>query len=544
VKSALWISLCLLLAFAARSHNVRDVFIEGGIYFVDADCYSRMTRAQLVAEHPGTIVRQHGFENFPAGTVPHTTAPLDYVIVWFKGLLDLGFWAFDREKSSILARQTLDLGGALISPMVGVLTCGFLGWWARRLQLRHWVLVPFFFAISPILVHGTSLGRPDHQSLIILCIAVALAAEVVLAGKMSRGWGIVSGAAWGLALWVSLYEPVVLLAAVVLLWLVFAPKQLWAPERRIGWAVLAGVLLLALAIDRWRIEMPGPALREAFARWQQTIGEMASLSWRSPLLLRWLGLGVIAVPVLLFLARRADRRSIPVGLLLIATFLLTLWQIRWGYFLALVYAMSLPWQASLVRQRWLVWAGLMASLWPMLRDWDQRLFPTSEAERGKALRRRELFLLREVASSIRAEEQQGFLAPWWLSPALAYWSGQPGVAGSSHQSLPGIIDSSRFYLATDPAMAAEILRNRRVEWVVADEPSRAISTSATLLDVETPENTVAQTLFADPQQVPPFLVPSAEFPPARVIPTGAGYVTENAPVFYRLYRVDRAKLNL
>ena len=50
------------------------------IYFVDADCCARMSRMRIVAEHAGTIVRQHEFENYPAGTTPHTTAPLEYLI--------------------------------------------------------------------------------------------------------------------------------------------------------------------------------------------------------------------------------------------------------------------------------------------------------------------------------------------------------------------------------------------------------------------------------------------------------------------------------
>ena len=40
-----------------------------------------MTRAQMVRAKPGLIVRHHAFENFPQGTTPHTTAPLDYLIV-------------------------------------------------------------------------------------------------------------------------------------------------------------------------------------------------------------------------------------------------------------------------------------------------------------------------------------------------------------------------------------------------------------------------------------------------------------------------------
>ena len=67
--------------------------MEGNIYFVDPDCYSRMSRARLVAEHPGLIVRQPDFENFPAGISPHTTAPLDYLIV----LLAAGLRAFTAQ---------------------------------------------------------------------------------------------------------------------------------------------------------------------------------------------------------------------------------------------------------------------------------------------------------------------------------------------------------------------------------------------------------------------------------------------------------------
>ena len=69
------------LILAARCANYRNVFIAGNVYFTDADCYARMTRVRMCAEHPGLIVRHHDFENFPMGTTPHTTAPLDYAIL-------------------------------------------------------------------------------------------------------------------------------------------------------------------------------------------------------------------------------------------------------------------------------------------------------------------------------------------------------------------------------------------------------------------------------------------------------------------------------
>jgi len=69
------------LILLTRCANYEDVFVAGNIYFVDADCYARMTRVQMCRAKPGLIVRHHAFENFPQGTTPHTTAPLDYLIL-------------------------------------------------------------------------------------------------------------------------------------------------------------------------------------------------------------------------------------------------------------------------------------------------------------------------------------------------------------------------------------------------------------------------------------------------------------------------------
>ncbi|NBV86089.1 MAG: hypothetical protein EBS01_07470, partial [Verrucomicrobia bacterium] len=79
-RVALLCFLALLAGFV-RFHNLTDVLIGGNFYFVDADCYSRMSRAQLVAASPGTVVRWQGFENWPEGVRSHATAPMDYAIV-------------------------------------------------------------------------------------------------------------------------------------------------------------------------------------------------------------------------------------------------------------------------------------------------------------------------------------------------------------------------------------------------------------------------------------------------------------------------------
>src|SRR3989475_7093902 len=100
------ITILSALILVTRCANYEDVFVAGNVYFTDADCYARMTRARMCAEHPGVIVRHHDFENFPEGTTPHTTAPLDYLIVGLSILL------------RPFTAHALDLAGALVSPLL------------------------------------------------------------------------------------------------------------------------------------------------------------------------------------------------------------------------------------------------------------------------------------------------------------------------------------------------------------------------------------------------------------------------------------------
>ena len=196
------IAIFTTLIIATRCANYQDVFFAGNVYFVDADCYARMTRVQLVAAKPGLVVRHHDFENFPVGTTPHTTAPLDYLILGLSLLLNP------------FTANSIDMAGAFISPLLALLGGWFLWWWSRRMKFRYrWVML-ILYAISPILVHGTELGRPDHQSLVIVLVTLGIcadwslqmkAADMAALSEVNR-WAAVSGAAWRFAIWVSAYE--------------------------------------------------------------------------------------------------------------------------------------------------------------------------------------------------------------------------------------------------------------------------------------------------------------------------------------------------
>jgi hypothetical protein len=485
------IAIFSALVLVTRCANYSDVFVGGQIYFVDADCYARMIRARTVMEHPGTIVRHHDFENFPAGTTPHTAAPLDYLIVVLAAAL--------RPVTS----QPLNLAGALISPLLALAGAWFLWWWSRNVPWPGRYAALLTYALSAILVHGTALGRPDQQGLLILLLFVALAAEWRLWEKPTCGWSMVSGISWGLALWVSLYEPLILLAAMILGGIIISRGQMFGRPRRIGWTILLGIVLLAALVERRWPEPPG--VEPFFANWARTIGELQPLSLTNPIWLSWVGGSILFSPLLIAFALRQRIMSWFFLGLLILLFLLTSWEARWGYFFAIAFVLTIPAQFGVVRQKWMRAGLLVIALLPLLQFWDDRLWPNEETTVGRAIARREAVEWRAMASRLRGQAPGAILAPWWLGPAIAWWSGQPVVAGSSHESLPGIAESARFFLATSAQEARGILERRRVRWVLIGDEERVVANSAAILGRPVPAAALGSTLDRTPSQAPPFL---------------------------------------
>lgn len=520
--------LLLALTALARCWNHTDVFVGGRTFFADGDCYSRMTRVRQIVEHPLTVIHRHNFENWPDGTLPHTTAPFDYLTAAVAAVLRL----FMPDTQS-----AIDRAGALISPLLGVLTAAFLWGWAGRLGLAYRVPMIILFATSPILVHGTVLGRPDHQSLLILCMAVAIGAEAALLIKPSRSWSVIGGLGWGLGLWVSLYEPAVLLLGAILLRFGLrvvdrARRQpaICDPNWQFRWGFCALVLLLALVIEGWHTPVPDPEIVKFFPNWSRMIGELGHASLA--VLFRWTCAVLPLSPILLLLSAlnlsvdsqdvtgRMDRAAWFWLTLLVLTFLLTCWELRWGYFFALVFVMGLPWQLAVLarRKRWLAPAVFVASLLPVAVEWHGQLLPVERERARRAEQRGDNMALYDVAEQLRGPHSLPVLAPWWQSPALAYWSGQPCVAGSSHESLPGTVDSARFYMCEDPIGAFAILDRRKVACVLAYEPTRVLATSSILLGIDPMKNPNADAgleehsdramgslLFRQPHRPPAFL---------------------------------------
>ena len=182
------------------------------------------------------------------------------------------------------------------------------------------------------------------------------------------------------------------------------------------------------------------------------------------------------------------------------------WEARWGYFLVIVFLFTLPAQLAVVRQEWLAGGALALLLFPLLHFWETQFWPTEQLRIRRAQDRTEAAQWRDAASALRQEPSASVLAPWWLSPETAYWSGQPLVAGSSHESLPGIVASARFFVATSADEAETILRQHKVGWVFASDGERTVENSAAILGGAVPARALGRVLDQFPSQAPLFLV--------------------------------------
>ncbi len=115
--------------------------------------------------------------------------------------------------------------------------------------------------------------------------------------------------------------------------------------------------------------------------------------------------------------RRRAEQAMPwfVPVLLVATYGLTIWQARWGYFFVLIFALALPALLAPIKSRAAVWTAFVLSIYPILRDWDQMLWPNETQLSRRMEQRYESAQIRDLALSLQSSETRPFLAPWWLS---------------------------------------------------------------------------------------------------------------------------------
>jgi len=248
----------------------------------------------------------------------------------------------------------------------------------------------------------------------------------------------------------------------------------------------------------------------------------------NPVWLNWCGYLLFVAPVLIWMSIRTPRsgayggRALPIYVLLVATYFLTVWQARWGYFFVLIFALALPALRVPIKSSAAVWIAFVLSIFPILRDWDERLWPNDAQLAARVERRIESVQIRDLALSLRSPDVHPFLAPWWLSPSIAYWSGQPGVAGSSHESLNGIEETARFFLSENLQEARSILEKRHVAWVFAYDSDRVAQNSAAILNEPPSLQPLCRVLDRTPSQAPPFFIFFAQNQTCKLYGVAAG----------------------
>jgi len=419
---------------------------------VEADCYSQLARVQRILHGQGLIQNHFKVENWPEGLTPSTTAPFDYVILLLYAPLTL------------FTTHPLDWAGALVSPALWV---GLVFFWtlfrSREFNLAGRAMFLIGSAALPAFIWATACGRPRHQSLILALMAMGLTAEyerwqIELTPK--RAWNIFAGIVWGLACWTSLFEPSVVVTVLVLFNLIVRRRENFA------FLVSFGVVMLAaLLVEGVHIFVPPPEYREALVRWLGTIAEVRPVDF----------VGMISrmTPILLILPLLAWRLwprangNKTDALLILLTLLLTLFttlQGRWLYYSSLGELFLIVRYVQIAPAHWTRLVVLVIFL--------AGLFDADYAQienHARTPANQPSLELAQIARSI--DQPGGIMAPWWLSPGLLYFSGQPIVSGSSHCGISGIVASAEFYSATSWVDAERILRERKVRWVVAwDNP--------------------------------------------------------------------------
>jgi hypothetical protein len=480
--------ICLVLGFWLRAVYApewlgQDTTQKPAVlrpWMVEADCYSQLARDQRILNGQGLVQNHFEVENWPEGLIPSTTSPFDYVIL----ILYAPLW--------FITKYPLDWAGALVSPALWIaLVLFWMFFRSREFNLTGRALFLIGSAALPAFIWATACGRPRHQSLILALMAMGLTAEyerwyVELTPK--RAWNIFAGVVWGMACWTSLFEPTVVVGSLILYNLIVRRRESAAFLISFG-----TVMLAALLIEGVHVFIPGtltPDYRQYLVNWLLTIAEVQGVSFGS--YMQEMTLVAITLPFVAWrlLAREGERVTDTfVILLTLLLCILTFVQRRWIYYASLgeLFLIVRYCQDALdpgMRMMNMLRVGFTTKHWPP----TYNIFRISLSCVGQALVLLMFFVgladadktqiemharvpanqpspqLAQLARSIDAPG--GIMAPWWLSPGLLYFSGQPIVSGSSHCGITGIVASAQFYTTTSWADAEAILKKRQVRWVV------------------------------------------------------------------------------
>lgn len=345
------------------------------------------------------------------------------------------------------------------------------------------MLVAFLF--SPPLLHCFRLGRPDHQGLA-LFFTLLFATLFYTWGKNRREphshcrhrlLAGLTGLCMGLSLWVSFFEPFVLSASLFCVGIFLLRKK--PPCQTVFWSVFTAVMILSFFIEGWKFYPGKLSGNEYLKNWMGTIGELRSLRFGN--LSPYFGWLIWISPLILIHGIRKKEPSrdyvfyfgLVWGLLMILSF----WHVRWTGYAAVFYCLSIPVILGAMRGRIWKWVLFLILIFPCMRFLSQESMREPDEE-SLVVQQSHLRYLTQI---IPAHQGLVIMAPWWWSPHILYWTGNPIVASSSHQSIEGVVDSAKFYSALQPEESLAILKKRGVNLVVGYDAPRLLANSLQIL---------------------------------------------------------------
>jgi hypothetical protein len=232
---------CLVLGQAVLALSGVLPVLDGAL--LDADAYMRLARVLHLHETGAWFDPREPRINPPEGHVQHWTRALDALLLAGAWLLQ-PFLGFERA---------LHLWGVLISPALLALAVVALAWAAApALDRDSRLLACLVLLTQPSVLAYTSIGRPDHHSILLLLalILVGLTARLATAPQ-DRRTAYLAGAIAALSIWVSseaMTFVAVSLGSLGLFWL-FGTSGL-ARTQRTYLVTTAAALALALVLER------------------------------------------------------------------------------------------------------------------------------------------------------------------------------------------------------------------------------------------------------------------------------------------------------
>jgi len=270
-------------------------------------------------------------------------------------------------------------------------------------------------------------------------------------------------------------------------------------------------IAIAFAIRAARSLGRDPSVQQSLKNWAST-SELAHVSPLNPVWLNWCGYLLFVAPVLIWMSIRTPRngaqglRALPFYVLLIARISSPSGRRDGDIFFCFDFSRSRF-------QRWLapikssaaVWIAFVLSIFPILRDWDELLWPNEARLAGRVERGLNPRRIRDLALSFAIGRVHPFLAPWVLSAVdcllvRAAWS----RGKARHESLNESRRARDFFFRN----LEQLMRfSTHTEWRgFSYDSDRVAQNSCSRSGQGGASATALRVLYQTPSQAPPFLI--------------------------------------